>query len=302
MTFSRGRTEQQVTDRRWTLQLRWIHANPSSSENCCRDYGWPFNILAPDLANRSRWSPLRNWVQLHVGIFLRMCVAGVKTCRQLAFLRTQMNRSIACVWCGGSPLTPKQCSFFNQWLPTLNVLKYGNVMLPVFVLQCSAMSINIVMGSAVEMRRFSPCFPHSHVFQKTWQATWLFTLSSIWRFDQKELLYIYYFICLLCVYVVIYCNVPTLYKRCCPICRDDFNRNRKSNTNHHLVNRKWILTHKQIVIWAFHWRQEVCFSKPLKILSIFNTLKKQKKLSHHWYIFVESCVDVFLNVFRGHSP
>lgn len=159
-------------------------ATPSLHWNCCGDYGWSFNILAPDLANRSRWSPPRNRVQLHVGIFLRMFVAGGWTWCQLAcfpFLGIQMNRSIPSVWCEGSPLTPKQCSFFNQRLPTLNVLKYGNVMLPVFVLQRSAMSVNIVMGS-VEMRSFSPCFPHSHVFQKTWRqsgnmTSWLFKLS-----------------------------------------------------------------------------------------------------------------------------
>lgn len=63
----------------------------------------------------------------------------------------------------------------------------------------------------------------------------------------------------------------------CIQCRDDFNRNRKSNSDHHLVYRK---PNKQAVNWAFHQRQDICFSKALNVHT-----HKTQKLSHRWYLF-----------------
>lgn len=99
---------------------------------------WSFNTLAPDLTNRSRWSPLRYSAKLLVGSFLRVVPRSGSSFRLfgITFLGIQVIRSIPSVWCSGSNchLIPKQCIFFNSWLPTfVNGLKYGNLWLPVFV-------------------------------------------------------------------------------------------------------------------------------------------------------------------------
>lgn len=73
------------------------------------------------------------------------------------------NQNICTVLGVKLPLATKTIMFFNPWLPTVvNVLKYGSLMLPVFVLLCSALSVTIP-------RRFSPVclfFACMHACQK----------------------------------------------------------------------------------------------------------------------------------------
>lgn len=93
---------------------QWMRAKPSFTAKCFGEYTLVvLNTLAPELTNESRCFPLRKKRDL--------------ICIQISGNLVNQNYTI-CVSLGVKP-SPKQCCFC--WLPTF--VKYGNLMLPVFV-------------------------------------------------------------------------------------------------------------------------------------------------------------------------